>query len=78
MSKVPSEELVQSFIDRHKVLDERTSVIKKDKSELMKEAKEQGLEPKYLRKVIRLSRIARAKRDEDETMTSLYMEAAGL
>jgi uncharacterized protein (UPF0335 family) len=49
-----------------------------DKKEVFAEAKGEGYDVKTLRKVLRISKMDKAKRQEEEAILDLYLSALGL
>lgn len=66
---------LKSFTARIERLEEDKAAIGQDLKEVYSEAKAMGFDVKILRKVIRLRKIERAKRDEEEAMIDAYMNA---
>jgi uncharacterized protein (UPF0335 family) len=69
---------VKSFIERVTRLEEEKAALGEDISEVYKEAKGAGFDTKILRKVVRLSKMDKAARQEEEDLTEAYMRAAGM
>ncbi len=72
-----SGERLKSYIDRVERLEEEKKVLAEDIREVMGEAKSVGFDPKIIRKVIRLRKMDRDKRQEEEYLTELYLSAIG-
>ncbi len=68
---------LKTILERIERLEEDKAAVMADLKEVYAEAKGNGFDVKTLRKVVRLRKISRAKRDEDEAMVDLYMAAAG-
>lgn len=69
---------LRSIVERIERLDEEAKALSQDKSEIYKEAKSNGFDPKALKEIIRLRRKDSAERDEHETLVDLYREALGM
>lgn len=70
-------ERLRSFLERVERLEEEKATISGDIKEVFAEAKGEGYDTKTLRKVIRLRKMDRAKRDEEEALLELYLSALG-
>jgi len=68
---------LRSIIERLERLDEDRGAIMADMKEVFTEAKGEGYDVKTLRKVLRLRKQDRAKRQEDEAILDLYLSALG-
>lgn len=66
---------LKSFIARIERLEEDKAAVSQDLKEVFGEAKSMGFDVKILRKVIRLRKIDRSKRDEEEALLELYLSA---
>lgn len=75
-SSVAAERL-RSFIERVERLEEEKAVIAGDIKEVYAEAKGEGYATKILRQVIRLRKMDRAERQEQEALLELYLSALG-
>ncbi len=70
-------ERLRSFLDRVERLEEEKSTIAGDIREVFAEAKGEGYDTKTLRKIIRLRKMDKARRDEEEALLELYLAALG-
>ncbi len=70
-------ERLRSFLERVERLDEEKTTIAGDIKEVFAEAKGEGYDTKTLRKIIRLRKMDKAKRDEEEALLELYIAALG-
>jgi len=70
-------ERLRSFLERVERLEEEKSTIAGDIKEVFAEAKGEGYDTKTLRKIIRLRKMDRAKREEEEALLDLYLSALG-
>ncbi len=70
-------ERLKSFLERVERLEEEKSTIAGDIKEVFAEAKGEGYDTKTMRKVIRLRKMDKAKRQEEEALLDLYLSALG-
>lgn len=70
-------ERLRSFLERVERLEEEKQTIMGDMKEVFAEAKGEGYDTKTLRKIIRLRKMDRAKRQEEEALLELYLSALG-
>ncbi len=68
---------LRSFIERVERLEEDKAAIMNDIKEVYAEAKGEGYDVKTLRQVIRIRKMDRADRQEQEAMLDLYLAALG-
>jgi uncharacterized protein (UPF0335 family) len=68
---------LKSFIERIERLEEDKAAISADLKEVYSEAKGEGFDTKILRKVVRLRKQDKVKRDEEEALIDLYLSAIG-
>lgn len=68
---------LRSFIERVERLEEEKATILGDMKEVYAEAKGEGYDTKILRQVIRLRKMDRAQRQEQEALLELYLSALG-
>lgn len=66
-----------TIIERLERLDEDKDAILADMKEVFAEAKGEGYDVKILRKVLRIRKQDRAKRQEEEAILDLYLSALG-
>lgn len=66
-----------TIIERLERLDEDKQAIMTDMKEVFAEAKGEGYDVKILRKVLRIRKQDRAKRQEEEAVLDLYLSAIG-
>lgn len=64
-----------SFMERLERLDEDKTAITADMKEVFAEAKGEGYDTKIMRKVLKLRKIDKAKRAEEQSLTELYLDA---
>ena len=68
---------LKSFIERIERLEEDKAAVANDMKEVFSEAKGEGFDVKILRKVIRLRKQDKVKREEEEALVDLYLSAIG-
>ena len=68
---------LKTIIERVERLEEEKAVIATDIKEVFAEAKGEGFDVKILRKVIRIRKQDKAKRQEEEALVDLYLSAIG-
>lgn len=66
---------LKSFIQRIERLEDDKKAVQEDIKEVYSEAKGEGYDTKILRQVIKLLRMDRADRQEQEALIDLYMGA---
>lgn len=73
----PAQGRLLSIIERLERLDEDKQAISADMKEVFAEAKGDGYDVKILRKVLRVRKQDRAKRQEEQAILDLYLNATG-
>ena len=68
---------LKTIIERVERLEEEKAGIANDIKEVFAEAKGEGFDVKILRKVVRIRKQDRAKRQEEEAILDLYLSAIG-
>jgi uncharacterized protein (UPF0335 family) len=68
---------LKSFFERIERLEEDKAAIANDLKEVFAEAKGEGFDTKIMRKIIRLRKQDKAKRQEEEALIDLYLSAIG-
>ncbi len=68
---------LKSFIERIERLEEDKAGVANDLKEVYAEAKGEGFDTKILRKVVRLRKQDKVKRQEEEALIDLYLSAIG-
>ena len=68
---------LRAFIERIERMEEEKKAIAEDIKEIYAEAKGNGFDVKILRKVIRIRKQDRAKRQEEDAILDLYLSAVG-
>lgn len=66
---------LRSLIERIERLEEEKKVMLTDIKEVYAEAKGNGFDPKIMRQVVRLRKIERAERQEQDALLELYLAA---
>lgn len=69
---------LKAFIERIERLEEEKAGLAEDIKDIMAEAKGTGFDTKTMRKVIRLRKMDKQKRIEEEELLELYKSAIGL
>ena len=69
---------LKSFIERVERLEEDKAAVSTDIKEVFLEAKGEGYDVKILRKVIRIRKQDKVKRQEEEARLDLYLQAIGV
>lgn len=68
---------LKSILERIERLEEDKAAVMADLKEVYAEAKGNGFDTKIIRKVVKLRRQDKAKRQEEEALVDLYMSAVG-
>ena len=68
---------LKAIIERIERLEEDKAAVMSDLKEVYAEAKGNGFDTKTLRKVVRIRKQDRAKRQEEEALLDLYLSAIG-
>ena len=68
---------LKTIIERIERLEEDKAAVMADLKEVFAEAKGNGFDVKILRKVVRIRKQDRAKRQEEEAILDLYLSAIG-
>lgn len=68
---------LKSIIDRIERLEQEKAEVAEQIKEVFAEAKGNGFDVKTLRKVVRIRKQDRAKRQEEEALLDLYLSAIG-
>ena len=68
---------LKTIIERIERLEEDKAAVAADIKEVFAEAKGDGFDVKILRKVVRLRKQDKAKRQEEEALLDLYLSAIG-
>lgn len=73
-----SGERLRSFVERIERLEEEKAALASDIREIFAEAKGVGFDTKILRQVLKLRKLDREDRQEQETLLDLYLQALGM
>jgi len=68
---------LKTIIERIERLEEDKAGVMADLKEVYAEAKGNGFDTKIMRKVVRIRKMDRAKRQEEEAILDLYLSAIG-
>ena len=68
---------LKSLVERIERLEEDKAAVASDLKEVYAEAKGEGFDTKIVRKVVRLRKQDKAKRQEEEALIDLYISAIG-
>ncbi len=66
---------ILSIIERIEQLEEEIKALNEGKKEVFAEAKGEGYDVKVLREILKLRKLDRDERDEQESLLDLYMRA---
>ncbi len=69
---------LRSYIERIERLEEEKAALAADIRDVYAEAKANGFDVKTMRQVIRLRKLDKEERDEQETLLDLYLHALGM
>lgn len=72
-----SAQRLKQFISRIERLEEEKTNLAADIREVFSEAKSAGFDTKIMRQVIKLRKMDKADRDEQEALLALYLDAVG-
>ncbi|MGH6878199.1 MAG: DUF2312 domain-containing protein [Rhizomicrobium sp.] len=78
MAKAFAKEQLKSLVERIERLEEEKSALTEDIREVYSEAKGNGFDTKIVRQVVRLRKLDRADRQEQEAILDLYLAALGM
>ncbi|HEY3778999.1 MAG TPA: DUF2312 domain-containing protein [Rhizomicrobium sp.] len=78
MAKAFAKDQLRSLVERIERLEEEKAALTADVREVYSEAKGQGFDAKILRQVVRLRKLDRADRQEQEAILDLYLTALGM
>ena len=69
---------LRSFIERIERLEDEKAALAADVREVYSEAKGEGFDTKIMRQVVRLRRLDRSERQEQEAVLDTYMSVLGM
>ena len=78
MAKAFAKDQLKSVVERIERLEEEKAALTEDIREVYSEAKGNGFDTKIIRQVVRLRKIDRADRQEQEAILDLYLSALGM
>jgi len=78
MAKAFAKDQLRSFVERIERLEEEKAALSADIREIYSEAKGTGFDTKVMRQVVRLRKLDRADRQEQEAILDLYLGALGM
>jgi uncharacterized protein (UPF0335 family) len=78
MAKAFAKDQLKSIIERIERLEEEKAALTADIREVYSEAKGNGFDTKIIRQVVRLRKLDRADRQEQEAILDLYLAALGM
>lgn len=78
MAKAFAKDQLRSLIERIERLEEEKAALSADVREVYSEAKGFGFDTKIIRQVVRLRKLDRADRQEQEAILDLYLAALGM
>ena len=69
---------LRSFIERIEYVEEELDGIKEGRKEIYSELKGEGYDAKVVRKIVRIRKMDRATRQEEEALLDTYLSALGI
>ena len=78
MQKQGNNNQLKALVDRIEKLEEEKTAISFDIKEVFLEAKSSGFDPKIIKKIIALRKQDAAKRQEEQALLAVYMDALGM
>lgn len=69
---------LKSYIERIERLEEEKTALAADVRDVYAEAKGNGFDPKIMRQVVRLRKMAKSERQEQEALLETYLAALGM
>ena len=78
MAKAFAKDQLKSLIERIERLEEERAALSGDVREVYSEAKGFGFDTRVIRQVVRLRKLDRADRQEQEAILDLYLSALGM
>jgi len=71
-------ENLKRYIERIEKLETEKADIAADVREVYNRAKGEGFDPKVMRRVLKLRKMDHAEREEEESLTDIYLHALGM
>jgi uncharacterized protein (UPF0335 family) len=78
MAKAFAKDQLRSLVERIERLEEEKAALSADIREVYSEAKGVGFDARIMRQVVRLRKLDRADRQEQEAVLDLYLSALGM
>jgi uncharacterized protein (UPF0335 family) len=78
MAKAFAKDQLRSLVERIERLEEERATLSVDIREIYSEAKGVGFDTRIIRQVVRLRKLDRADRQEQEAILDLYLSALGM
>ncbi len=78
MAKAFAKDQLKSIVERIERLEEEKAALTADIREVYSEAKGNGFDTKIIRQVVRIRKLDRADRQEQEAILDLYLAALGM
>ncbi|HEX3666983.1 MAG TPA: DUF2312 domain-containing protein [Rhizomicrobium sp.] len=78
MAKAFAKDQLKSIVERIERLEEEKAALTEDIREVYSEAKGNGFDTKIIRQVVKLRKLDRADRQEQEAILDLYLTALGM
>ena len=77
-NSMPSADQLRAIIERIERVEEEMEGPKADRKEIFAEAKGSGFDVKVIRQIVKIRKMDRAKRQEEEAILDLYLTALGI
>ena len=77
-SESVAQDQIKAFVERIERMEEEKKAIADDIKEIYAEAKGNGFDTKVLRQVVRIRKLDRSERMEQEALLDLYLTALGM
>lgn len=78
MAKNFNKDDLKRYVERVQSLEEEITALNVDKSQVYKEAKSDGYDPKYIRKIVQLLKMDSDQVDEEDMLLKMYRDAMGI
>lgn len=78
MAKNFNKDDLKRYVERVQSLEEEITALNADKSQVYKEAKSDGYDPKYIRKIVQLLKMDSDQVDEEDMLLKMYRDAMGI
>lgn len=77
-TSMPAADQLRAIIERVERVEEEMEGPRLDRKEIYNEAKSNGFDAKAIRKIVRIRKMDRAKRQEEEAILDMYLTALGI